>query len=343
MFKFVVYLLQTIFSLLFKKEKDIIFTILLLKKENEILKRHSIVNNQKLNLKMKDRFILSIIGQLSRRALLHLSIVRPETLLKWQRQFIRKRWTFYNRKKGRPYIKKDIKNLILEMKQDNRFWGCRKISDELNKVDIDVHFTTVNKILQTFRKNGQLKPVGCWKKFLKAHWNSLYSMDFFTIDTLFGKRFYILVILELKSRRIVKFDLTEYPTREFVRQRIIDFSYDYPDKKYLIHDNAAQFTTIDFSQYGITGINTSPYAPNMNAHVERVIGTIRREALDHFLLFTEKQVQKIVKEFVHYYNNFRPHQGINRIPNENISERSGSIRKKSILSGTHHHYFRSSA
>ena len=250
---------------------------------------------------------------------------------------------FRNKKKGRPYIKKEIKNLILEMKQDNRFWGCRKISDELKKLEIDVHYTTVNKILQTFRKNGQLQPVGCWKKFLKAHWNSLYSMDFATIDTLFGKRFYLLVILELKSRRIVKWRLTQYPTREFVRQRIIDFSYDYPDVKYLVHDNAAQFTTIDFSQYGITGISTSPYAPNMNAHVERVIGTIRREALDHFLLFSEKQVNKIIREFVDYYNNFRPHQGIDRIPNGDIPVGSGSVRKESILSGTHHHYFRSSA
>ena len=149
--------------------------------------------------------------------------------------------------------------------------------------------------------------------------------------------------MELKSRKIVKFALTEYPTREFVRQRIIDFSYDYPDKKYLIHDNAAQFTTIDFSQYGITGISTSPYAPNMNAHVERVMGTIRREAFDHFLLFSEKQIRKIIKEYVHYYNYCRPHQGINNIPYGYSEFGSGTIKKKPILSGIFHHYYRSSA
>ena len=343
MFNFITALLQTLFSIIFKKEKDVIFTILMLKKENEILKRHTSLQKQKLNLKMKDRFILSIIGKISKRALLHLSIVRPETLLKWQRQFIKNKWTFNNKKKGRPYIKKEIKDLILEIKQDNRFWGCRKISDELKKLEIDVHYTTINKILQTFRKNGQLQPIGCWKKFLKAHWNSLYSMDFMTFDTLFGKRFYLLVILELRSRKIVKFDLTQYPTREFVRQRIIDFSYGYPDKKYLIHDKAAQFTTIDFSQYGIHAVNTSPSAPNMNSHVERVIGTIRREVLDHVLLFSEKQVRNIIKEFVNYYNNFRTHQGINRIPNEYIPAGSGSIQKESILSGLFHHYYRNSA
>ncbi len=129
-------------------------------KENEILKRHTNFNKQKLNLRMKDRFILSLIGKLSKRALLHLSIVSPETLLKWQRQFIKKKWTFNNRKKGRPYIKNEIKDLILKMKQDNRFWGCRNIYDELKKLEIDVHYTSVNKILQTFRKDGQLQLIG---------------------------------------------------------------------------------------------------------------------------------------------------------------------------------------
>jgi len=138
------------FSVIFKKEKDVIFTILMLKKENEILKRHTSVQKQKLNLRIKDRFFLSLIGKLSKQAIFHLSIVKPETLLKWQRQFIKNKWTFNNKKKGRPYIKKEIKDLILEMKQDNRFWGCRKVSDELKKLEINVHYTTVNKILQTF-------------------------------------------------------------------------------------------------------------------------------------------------------------------------------------------------
>ena len=229
------------------------------------------------------------------------------------------------------------------MKQDNRLWGCRKISDELKKVGIDLHHTTVNRIIQTFRKNGQIKPIGTWKQFLKAHWDSLYGMDFMTIDTLFGKRFYVVIILELKSRRIVKWDITEFPTREFVRQRIIDFSYEYSGKKNLVHDNAAQFTTIDFSQYDINSQNTALASPNMNAYTERVIGTIRREALDHFLLFSEKQIRNIIKNYVDYYNNYRPHQGINRIPNGYSSSYNGPIKNKSILGELHHHYYRSSA
>lgn len=122
-------------------------------------------------------------------------------------------------------------------------------------------------------------------------------MDYMTIDTLFGKRLYLLVILELKSRKIVKWSLTQYPCREFVKQRIIDYSEEYPTS-YLIHDNDAQFVSIDYSQYNIKAVNTCVSASNMNTYVERVIGTIRREALDHFLMISEKQVQNIVKNYV---------------------------------------------
>jgi len=343
MFIFIKDLLKILFTVLPQKRKNIIFTLLLLKKENEILKRHLNLQNKKIKTNRNERFSLSMITALSRKVINYLTIVKPKTVLEWQRKFIKNKWTYKRKKPGRKAISQSLKSLILEMKQDNRFWGCRKISGELKKLDIIIHHTTVNKIIQTFRKTGQLQPIGCWKKFLKTHWNSLYGIDFMTIDTLFGKRFYILVILELKSRRIVKWDITEFPNREFVRQRIIDFSYDFPEEKHLIHDNAAQFTTIDFIDFNIHSINTSIASPNMNAFTERVIGTIRREALDHFLLFSEKQIRNIVREFVDYYNNHRIHQGINDIPNGFIVSRSGVIKKKVILGGIHHHYFRSSA
>ena len=175
------------------------------------------------------------------------------------------------------------------------------------------------------------------------HWNSLFAMDFMTIDTLFGKRFYLLIILELKSRKIIRYELTENPYREFVKQRIELFAEDFEEKKTLIYDNALQFTSIDYSWYGIKGVNICTSAPNMNAYVERLNGTIRREALDHFLLFSEKQVRRIVSEFIKYYNTRRMHQGINKIPDAEIHESSGPIKKIQVLSGHHHHYYRSSA
>jgi len=229
------------------------------------------------------------------------------------------------------------------MKIDNPLWGCRRISDELKKLNIDIHHTTVNRIIQTYRKQGKIQPNGSWKRFLKANWDSLFGMDFMTIDTLLGKRFYLLIILELKSRKIIRYDLTENPCREFVKQRIELFAEDFSKKKTLIYDNAPQFTSIDYSWYGIKGVNICTSAPNMNAFVERLNGSIRREALDHFLLFSEKQVRRIVKSYVEYYNHQRPHQGINRIPDGYTTSTTGKIKKDHILGGLHHNYYRSSA
>lgn len=317
--------------------------MLLLKKENEIMKRHLNLQNHRITSNHSDRFYLSLVTALSKRAVSHLTIVKPETLLEWQRRFIKKRWSYEHKNRGRKSVSAAIRSLILEMKKDNPLWGCRRISDELEKLDIDIHHTTVNKIIKTFRTEGKIQPTGSWKKFLKSNWDSLFGMDFMTIDTLFGKRFYLLIMLELKTRRIVQYDLTKNPCREFVKQRIESFSEGFSEKKTLIFDNAPQFTSINYSWYDIKGVNICASAPNMNAYVERLNGTIRREALDHFLLFSEKQVRKIIKEYVKYYNNQRPHQGINTIPNGEINQTSGIIKKEQILGGLHHHYYRSSA
>ena len=302
MFNFLTSLLHSIFKIFFTNRKDLIFTLMTLKKENQIYKRQ--LNHKKVHnsLKRNDRFFLTLIFKLSRRATNHLTIVKPSTLLDWQRRFVKNFWTFKHKKPGRKQVAKDIKELILQMKQENRLWGCHRIADELNKLGINLNPTTVNRIIQTFRKQGKIQTTGCWKKFLKSHWHSLFGMDFMTIDTLFGKRFYLLIILELKSRRIVRCHLTENPCREFVKQRIELFSEEFPDKKTLIYDNAPQFKSIDYSWFGIKGVNICTSAPNMNAFTERVVGSIRREALDHFLLLSERQVLKIVKEYVDYYN-----------------------------------------
>jgi len=330
--------------MLFTKKKNVIFTILLLKKENEIYRRHLNFQNKKLQFRKNDKFTLAMIKALSMRALNHLTVVKPETVLSWQRRFIKNFWSYQHKTPGRKPVSRDIKELILKMKQENHLWGCKKIANELKKINIEIHYTTVNRIISTFRKQGLIQPNGSWKRFLKIHWDSLFAMDFMTVDTLFGKRFYLLIILELKTRKIVQFDMTENPCREFVKQRIELFSEKYDEqKKTLIYDNAAQFTSIDYSWYDINGVNICTSAPNMNAYVERLNGTIRREALDHFLLFSEKQVRKITTEFVEYYNNQRMHQGINKIPDAEIMEKSGNIIKMKILSGLHHHYYRSSA
>jgi transposase len=344
MFSFLLSLLDSIFKIFFKRRKNVILTMLLLKKENEIYRRQLNLQKKRMIFKKSDKFTLAMLNALSKRAIGHLTIVKPETVLSWQRRFIKNYWTYKHKLPGRKPVSKDIKNLILEIKQDNPLWGCKKISNELKKINIEIHYNTVNKIIRGFRIRGLIQPNGSWKKFLKMHWDSLYAMDFMTVDTLFGKRIYLLLIMELITRKIVRFDMTENPCREFVKQRIELFSEEFEGKKKtLIFDNASQITSIDYSWYDIGGVNFCTAAPNMNAYAERLVGTVRREALDHFLLFSAKQVRKIVSEFVTYYNNQRMHQGVDRIPDAEIVECTGSIKKLPVLSGLHHHYYRSSA
>ena len=270
MFHFLSAFIHSIFKIMFTSRKDLIFTLMTLKKENQIFKRQTSLQKVQSTLKSRDRLLLSLISTLSTRAIAQLTVVKPSTLLNWQRRFIRNYWTYKRKSPGRRPVSKQIKNLILEMKLENQLWGCYRIADELKKLVIDLNPTTVNRIIQTFRKQGKIQPSGSWKNFLTAHWNSLFSMDFMTIDTLPGKRFYLLIILELKSRRIVQWNLTEIPCRELVKQSITLFSEDYPEKKTLLYDNAPQFTSIDYSWYEIKGVNISPSAPNMNAESSAV-------------------------------------------------------------------------
>ncbi len=343
MFHFLTAILHSIFKIIFSDRKDLIFTLMLLKKENEIYKRQINLQKAQSTLKRRDRLLFSLISKLSRKAINHLTIVKPSTLLDWQHRFIKNYWTYKHKTPGRKPVSKEIKILILGMKIENQLWGCHRIADELMKLGIDLNPTTVNRIIQTLRKQGKIQSTGSWRKFLKTHWSSLYGMDFMTIDTLFGRRFYLLIILELKSRKIIRYDLTENPTREFVKQRIEIFSESFQNKKTLIYDNAPQFTSIDYSCFNIKGVKICQSAPNMNAFTERDIGSIRREALDHFLMFSEKQIRNIVREYVDYYNYLRPHQGINTIPSGKQIPCSGNIKKNQILGGLHHNYFRSSA
>ena len=112
------------------------------------------------------------------------------TLLKWQRYFIRKHWTYKNPRSGRSPLTKAIKEIILMMKNDNYRWGSRRMAGELRKLGYDISHTTVQRVIQMYRRNEYIKPTGSWSKFLKVHWESLFATDFFTVDTLFGKMFY---------------------------------------------------------------------------------------------------------------------------------------------------------
>jgi hypothetical protein len=156
-------------------------------------------------------------------------------------------------------------------------------------------------------------------------------MDFFTVDTVLRQTYYVYFIIYHQTREIVEFAITRNPCRQFVRQQLIEFEQTLNNVVYMIHDNAAQFN-LDYLAYGIKEIRTSVEAPNMNAIAERFIGSVRREALDYFLLISEKQVLNILREYIDYYNSKRPHQGLDQnIPQGFAHRNTGKLEKSPFL------------
>jgi putative transposase len=341
MISFLLFPLRFLYYLFLSKASCAV-RIALFKKEIEILTRKK--GNKKLLLSFIDKLYFLFLHQISNLKD-HITIVKPETLLSWQRLLIKHFWTFRSSKKvGRPLTPVDIKNLILRIKNDNLSWGIKKIQGELLKLGIELDRKTIRNIIRDFRKRGMVKKSISWKQFLSMHAQSIFAMDNFTVDTLTNVRYYVHFIIHHETRRIVQFAITTNPVREFVRQQIIRFSENINKAScpsvFLIHDRAHEFD-FDYSSFGIRNIKTSVKSPNMNVIAERFIGSVRREALDYFLLVSERQIKRILTEYISYYNSKRPHQGLDQgIPLGYVPQSHGSVKSTPVLGGLHHHYFR---
>ena len=335
--------LLRIFLQVFRSRRTLVSENALLRKENEILLRR--VGKKRVQFNLHDKLFVVVLNRAA--DITHrLMLVKPETVLSWQRALIKRFWTFEHSpaKRGRKEVDVDIKYLILSMKNDNVLWGVKRIQGELLTLDISLSTKTIRKILQSFRRRGKIRRSLTWRKFLEAQMQFIYAMDFLTVDTMMGQRFYVFALLSHKTREIMRLAITENPTREFVRQQLILFSETIATTAYLIHDNALMFN-IDFLAYNLVSIKTSVEAPNMNSIMERFFGSLRREALDYFLLLGRSQIERILEEYLTYYNSQRPHQGLKQqIPNPVESHKMrGPVCRSAILGGLHHHYYRRAA
>ncbi len=175
------------------------------------------------------------------------------------------------------------------------------------KLNIELDPKTIWNILRDFRRKDKVKRSLTWKKLLMMQAESIYAMDFFTVDTIFNQRYYIHFIIHHKTRKIIQFATTKNPLKEFVKQQMIDFENIVKGKVYMIRDRASEFF-IAYDNYGIIDVCTSVKAPNMNSIPERFVGSVRRESLDYFIILNEKQLKNILSEDIEYYNSLRPHQ-----------------------------------
>jgi transposase InsO family protein len=346
MFILILYIIKIILLPLSKTKEQFIVQLLIQQKELSLCKRRLALQNKRIRFSHFDKIFFSIINTIFSKATSYITLVKPETVLRWTRKLIKNFWTFPHQKKksGRPSTPLHIKQLVLKMKNQNLNWGYLRISSELKKLGIDLDKNTVRKIIKEYRRKGMVKCGLSWKRFIKSHMDSLYSMDFFTVDTVLHARLYVFFIIHLGTRKIVQSRITDHPTSFFVKNQLRSFMEDHDgEKAYMVHDNDGSFNYIDYDSLGIRDLRISVKAPDMNAYAERFIGSIRREALDWYVLFTERQVEKIIKEYIFYYNNYRMHQGIETVPGGYTPQTKGKVASIPVLSGLHHHYYRKAA
>ena len=326
---------------LLKSRTQLHLEILFLRKQLEIVAR----SLPKLRLRPSDRFLIGMLTDLYDTWKEALLIVKPETVIRWHKEAFRLYWRWKSRHKSRrPKIPQAQINLIKQMANDNPLWGAPRIHGELLKLGFDISEATVLRYMpkKPRRTTGQQ-----WKTFLRNHSAEIISLDFFTVPTITFRLLYVVVFLSHDRRKIIHFHVTDHPTSEWATHQLRNAFYDQERPKFLIRDRDSIFGE-DFiesvSALGLRPILAAYRSPGQNGFVERLIGSIRRECLDHLIIVNENHLRKSLKQYFHYYHNQRTHLGLNKdTPEPRRVDAVGKIGRVAVANGLHHFYYRSAA
>jgi putative transposase len=254
-------------------------------------------------LEEPDRVFLAAASRLLGRTSRPSFFVRPDTLLGWHRELVRKRWTYAGRPPGRPAVSEEIRGLVLRLARENPRWGYQRIVGELAGVGVRVSATSVAKIL----RQAGVPPAGArvqlsWREFIRAHAASIIACDFFTVETLWLGRIYVLFLLELGTRRVHLAGCSANPDGGWAVQQARQFAWSLCEgptpARFLIHDRDSKFSrafdTV-FQSEGVEIIRTPFRAPQANAFAERWVGTVRRDCLDWLLIVSRRQLKRVLR------------------------------------------------
>lgn len=275
-----------------------------------------------------------------------LIVVKPQTVIAWHRMGFKLYWTWKSRNKGgRPRVDVTIRRLIRQIANDNAIWGAPRIHGELLKLGFDVSEPTVSRYMPRRRK----PPSQIWRTFLLNHRKDLVSIDFFVVPTVTFRLLYVFVVLEHERRRIVHFNVTDGPSARWTGQQIVNaFPYD-SAPKYMIRDRdniyGADFVRKVRAMH-IEQVITAPRSPWQNPYCERVIGTIRRDCLDHVIVLGERHLRRILREYLEYYHGPRTHLSLDKDapkPRAREAISDGNVITIPMFSGLHHRYTRRAA
>ena len=273
-----------------------------------------------------------------------LVVIRPATVVGWHRRGFA--WyldTPVAADRWAPPVDQDLRRLIRQMAAANPLWGTPRIHGELRKLGLDVSERTVSRLVPHRRR----PPSQTWRAFLQNHVGSLVAVDFFAVTTITRRVLFVLVLLAHDRRRILHVNVTPHPTSAWTRQQLRE-AFPWSTPRYLLHDRDAVFDAA-FSRtadaLGMTEVRTAPRSPWQNPSVERVIGSIRRECLDHVIALSERHLQRLLRAYVAYYQHTRTHLALAKDTPEPrpVHTNEGRVVAIPEVGGLHHRYKRRAA
>ena len=316
-----------------------------LEAENVALRHQLIVLRRqvrgRVRLRNNDRWFFVQLYRWFPSILAVITVIRPETLVRWHRMGFRHYWRWKSRFfGGRPRIDTDLRALIRQMSIENPLWGAPRIHGELLKLSFAVAQSTVAKYMVKRRR----PPSQGWRTFLRNHAPDIAAMDLFVVPTVGFDLLYALVIVRLDRRDLVWINVTDDPRAEWIARQIIEAFPWNEAPRHLIRDRDQIYGTVVARRLRTMGIRDKPIAPAspwQNGFAERLIGSIRRECTDHIVAFGEGHLRRILRTYARYYNTVRTHRSLDKdAPAYRPVQRIGDIESHMILGGLHHHYVR---
>jgi transposase InsO family protein len=298
-----------------------------------------------------DRALVSLLAGLVPRERWRSFLVTPQTILGWHRALVRRRWTYPHRRPGRPAVPDETAELICRLARENPRWGYLRIVGELKKLGVAVSKTSVATVLRRHGLPPASRRAGpTWTQFLSAQARGIVATDFFHVDTVILRRYYVLFVIELERRVVHVLGVTTNPNAPWVTQVARNFAADLEEAgrrfRFLIRDRDTKFTaSFDevFASIGVEAIRTPVRSPRGNAYAERFVRTIRNECLDHLLVTSRRHLESVLDEYVRHYNQARPHRGLQLsqpILRPDIAIGGGTITRHDVLGGIVHEYER---
>ena len=325
-----------------KVRRDLVLENLALRHQLAVLTRPG----NRPRFRPADRFLWTSLRSLWDRWRQSLVLVHPATVVRWHREGFRRYWARKSRRRpGRPRVDPELIRLIRRMATTNPLWGAPRIHGELLKLGIEVSERTVSRWMPKRPK----PPSQSWRAFLENHLKDLVSIDFFTVPSATFQILFVFVVLIHDRRRVLHFNVTAHPTAEWTAQQIVEaFPWD-TAPQYLLRDRDAVYGTHfrrRVAGFQVTEVLIAPRSPWQNPYVERLIGSVRRECLDHVIVLGEAHLRRVLRAYFAYYQRSRTHLSLDKDapdPRDVQPPSMGKVVELPEVGGLHHRYERRAA